>query len=61
MRLHTRVLALLSSGMSPDDPVIVKGVEFLRNSPRPERFFFTYQASLEIAALVAATAGEENR
>jgi beta-lactamase regulating signal transducer with metallopeptidase domain len=54
------ILALLSSGMRPDDPIIGKGVEFLRKSPPPARLFFTYQASLEIAALVAAKQGDRD-
>jgi beta-lactamase regulating signal transducer with metallopeptidase domain len=55
------VLALLSSGMSPDDPVILKGVEFLRKSPPPARLFCTYQSSLKIAALVAAKQIDHDR
>jgi len=54
------ILALLSSGMSPEDRVILNGVEFLEKAPAP-RFFFTYQTSLEIAALVAAKLGDRDR
>lgn len=51
------VMALLNCGMSPQDPAVKRGLNFLRNVPRDASMLGgheTYQVSLQIMALVAA-------
>jgi hypothetical protein len=55
------VLALLDSGMTHDDPVIVKSLDFLRSSPEPRLSIRTYENSLTVVALVAARQWDRDR
>jgi hypothetical protein len=48
------VLALLSSGLPPEHPVVADGLRFLRESREPQGGFETYQASVMLMALAAA-------
>jgi hypothetical protein len=52
------VLALLNSGMKPDDPTIAEGIKFLRQARSPGG---TYEISLMIMALVAAKDWERDK
>jgi|HubBroStandDraft_6_1064221.scaffolds.fasta_scaffold67808_1 hypothetical protein len=48
------VLALLSSGLPPDHPVVADGLKFLRTARDPQGGFETYQCSVMLMALAAA-------
>ncbi len=54
------VLALLSSGLPPDQPVVADGLKFLRASHEPQGGFETYQASVMLMALAAAKQPERD-
>ena len=55
------VLALLSSGLPPDQPVVANGLKFLRRSLEPQGGFETYQASVMLMALAAAKQPERDK
>ena len=55
------VLALLTSGMPADNPVVADGLEFLRKSHDPQGAYETYQTSLIIMAMAAAKQPEKDR
>jgi hypothetical protein len=54
------VLALLSSGVSVDQPVVADGLKFLRSSHEPLGGFETYQCSVMLMALAAAKQPERD-
>ena len=54
------VLALLSSGVPVDQPVVAEGLRFLRTSHEPQGGFETYQCSVMLMALAAAKQPERD-
>ncbi|HEX4070846.1 MAG TPA: DUF4159 domain-containing protein [Planctomycetaceae bacterium] len=54
------VLALLSSGVPVDQPVVAEGLRFLRTSHEPLGGFETYQCSVMLMALAAAKQPERD-
>jgi hypothetical protein len=54
------VLALLSSGVLVDQPVVAEGLRFLRTSHEPLGGFETYQCSVMLMALAAAKQPERD-
>ena len=54
------MVALLSSGLPPDQPVVANGLKFLRRSLEPQGGFETYQASVMLMALAMAKQPERD-
>ncbi|HEV8000770.1 MAG TPA: prenyltransferase/squalene oxidase repeat-containing protein, partial [Planctomycetaceae bacterium] len=48
------MLALLTSGVSVDEPAVARGLKFLRRIPDPEAAYATYQISLMLMTFAAA-------
>lgn len=55
------LLALLSSGVTPDNPIITKGMEYLRRFPNQSEQWQTYPISLQTMVLCQAGTTQEDR
>jgi prenyltransferase beta subunit len=55
------MLALLTSGVGPDDAAVARGLRFLRHSPDPQFAYATYQLSLMLMTFSAAHQWDTDR
>ena len=55
------MLALLTSGVSADEPAVARGLKFLRRIPDPQSTYATYQLSLMLMTFAAARQWDTDR
>jgi hypothetical protein len=55
------MLALLTSGLTPDEPAVARGLKFLRRIPDPQSAYATYQMSLMLMTFAAAKQPDTDR